>query len=56
MGHGGAECKGCEKITIFDQYIDLSVKQMQDRAIVTMQGAQEIAPMLSNGTGSNDLE
>ena len=55
--NGGAECKGgYEKITIFDQYLALSGKMMQDRAIVTMQGEQEIAPKLSNGTGLNDLE
>jgi len=28
----------------------------QNRAIVTMEGKQETAPKLSNGTGSNDLE
>ena len=29
---------------------------MQDRAIVTMEGKQETAPKLSNGTSLNDLE
>ena len=29
---------------------------MQDRAIVTMEGEQETAPKLSNGTSLNDLE
>jgi len=29
---------------------------MQDRAMVTMEGEQETAPKLLNGTGLNDLE
>jgi len=29
---------------------------MQDRAIVTMEGEEETAPTLSNGTSFNDLE
>jgi len=31
-------------------------QMMQDRAIVTVEGKYETAPMLSNGTGLNDLE
>jgi len=31
-------------------------QMMQDRAIVTMEGEQETALKLSNGTGLNDLE
>ena len=35
----GVECKGYEKITIFDQILSRFISQMmQDRDIVTMEG------------------
>jgi len=30
-------------------------QMLQDRAVVTMEGEEETAPKLSNGTGLNDL-
>ena len=53
---GTRNARGYEKITMFDQYLVFFSQMMQDTAIVTMKGAQETAPQLSNGTGLNDLE
>jgi len=36
--NGGVECKGYEKITIFDEYLALFRKMMQDDAMITMEG------------------
>jgi len=40
----------------FSTNISLYIAMMQNRAIVTMEGEQETALKLSNGTGLNDLE
>jgi len=48
--------QGCTKNRDFRPISRFISQMMQDRAIVTMEGEQETAPKLSNGTGSNDLE
>jgi len=47
---------GYEKNHDFRPIFRFIWQMMQDRAIVTMEGKQETAPKLSNGTSLNDLE
>ena len=54
MGHRMQE--GYEKNHDFRPISGFISELMQDRDWVTMEGEQETAPKLSNGTGSNDLE
>ena len=46
---------GYEKIHDFRPISLYNSERMRDRAIVTMEGEEETAPKLSNGTGLNDL-
>jgi len=63
----GAECKGYEKITIFDQYLALSrkwckqdgamvTKTVPDRAIFTMADQWKVVYGVSNSANFNDVE
>ena len=52
----GVECKGGWKNDDFRPISRFISEMMQDRAIVTMEGEQETALKLSNGTSLNDLE
>jgi len=57
----GTPQRGCQrwrrfKMAIFDQYLAISQKKMQNMAIVTMEGKYEIVCALSNGATSNVLE
>jgi len=57
-GHpnGGVECKGVWKNHDFWSLSRFVSETMQDRAVVTIEGEQETAHKLSNGTGLNDIE
>ena len=54
--NGGDEYKGVWKNHDFRPISRFISEVMQDRAILTMEGEQETAPKLSNGTILNDLE
>ena len=52
----GVECKGGMKNHDFRSISGTIAELMQDRPIVVMEGEQETAPKLSNGTILKDLE
>jgi len=53
---GASNANGYEKNHDFRPLSHVISELMQDRAIVTMEGKQETAPKLSNGTSLNHLE
>jgi len=54
--NGGVECKGYEKITIFDQYLAFCHSKMMQVRTVILTMEREYESKLSNGAISNNLE
>ena len=52
----GVECRGYEKIAIFDQYLALCYLKNDTRQSHNMECEQKTTPKLSNDTISNDLQ